>query len=96
LAKHRGATLAISSEIGPTSVSRLDLQSPGTEPGFAFLNNTGSAIDCGTLCHFTLVELMRAKSGATAAGVFWPICELERLNSRSNRPLRAGLCAQRR
>jgi hypothetical protein len=45
---------------------------------------------CGILCHFALVELRRAQSRAKPAGAFWPICELERFNSRSNRPLRAG------
>jgi hypothetical protein len=32
------ATLAIASEIDPMRVSRLDLQSPDTEPGFVFLD----------------------------------------------------------
>ena len=97
LAKCAGrATLAIPSEIGPTSVSRLDLQSPDTEPGFVFLNNLGSAIDCGALCHLTLVALTRPKSDAKAAGVAWLTCELERLEAdqivrlRGGYPLRSG------
>jgi hypothetical protein len=43
----------------PTSVSRLNLQSPVIAPGFVFSNNCKPAIDLGISLPFTVVESTR-------------------------------------